>query len=977
MLTLERGGPGGPTSAGGLGDWRRTRRWRRRDPWAGTFDVIAVVAVLVLVTLGILNLVAMGEPDLALRQVIPVVIGLAVLGLLWNRQANLLRGVGYACYAAGVGLLLLVMVIGAEANGATRWLVVGTFTVQPSELVKIGILLVLAAVLGSGLPLWQRFGLALVLAGLPIVMIALQPDLSTATLLVGLTAAMLVFGRVPARYLMPIFAAAAVIAPLAIRLLRPYQLERVSSFVAGSSAGPDSGWAVRQARIAVARGGLFGDVRDPLHQMFAQYLPERDTDLALASLMAHWGVFAGVAAVLAATILVWRLALAARVARNRYAAMVCAGLAVLLGIEVVVSLGGNLGLLPLAGVPFPLLSYGGSAAVAHLSALGLVLGLRRDGARRRLWRRPRGDNPGPRLTRFAAVGVSAMLLLFGFFGWREQVTKGESLRIAGLDQATRCVTIPAPRGAITDRHGTPLSTNVDAAKVVAIPALLRTDPGEVDRLAAAAGQPAGPLRAAVANAKPTDISVPVADVDITTGNRIVAADIPGAVVVPTPRRLYPTGPLLAPILGFVGVGTPAEVRRWPDLTSGEFAGRAGIEAQYDSVLRGVDGQQCVYVDPMGVPVAMGPRHAPIPGTNLALSIDLGLQQKLQSSLAGLGTGQAVTAAVAMDPRNGQILAMASMPSYDNNIYGPPVNSAALRAASQDKGSPLGEHATQVDVPPGSTFKLVVATAGVVDPVIPADRVIPTGGSFSLGDHTFNNWRSFGPQSLVQAIAWSNDVYFYKLAWTLGAGPVIDTARALGVGRPTGIDLPGESAGYLGAPDTVHEIGAEWYPGSTVILGIGQGYLTVTPLQNARWTAAVATGKLVTPHLGLASGTIDGSQVALPAPAATPLPFAHLLGPVREGMRAAVTDGTASALRDVPALVGAKTGTAEDPAVSGGGDDHWMTAAAPLDDPQIVVTALVQGTSVGESGTGIVVNAAMLHFFAHRAEILATPPAQQP
>src|SRR6187431_1399127 len=135
--------------------------------------------------------------------------------------------------------------------------------------------------------------------------------------------------------------------------------------------------------------------------------------------------------------------------------------------------------------------------------------------------------------------------------------------------------------------------------------------------------------------------------------------------------------------------------------------------------------------------------------------------------------------------------------------------------------------------------------------------------------------------LVQSIAWSNDVYFYKLAAAMGPDPIIDVARKLGVGAPTGIDLPGESGGYLGTPETV---GRSWYAGSTVILGIGQGYLQVTPLQNARWTAAVATGHLVTPRLGLAVGTGDGADTALPVPAGTPLPFAGELGPVRDGMR---------------------------------------------------------------------------------------------
>lgn len=972
MLTLEHGGPRGP--GGGGGGPRQPKRWRRPNPWGGVFDLLAVAAVVVLVTLGVLNLYAIGEPDLAVRQMASAVAGLVLLVAFWNWRGRLLTVLGWCCYGLAVFFLLMVLMIGVEAGGATRWLSLGWFTFQPSELANIGVLLVLAAVLGSGLAAWRRFVLALVLAAVPILLVAFQPDLSTATLLVMLSAAMLILGRVPGRLLLPVFGAAVVLAPLAVRMLRPYQIERVSSFLAGSESGSRGSWSVLQAQIALAQGGLFGTVRDPMHHLFAQYVPERHTDLALASLVQQWGLGAGVAAVLAAVLLVWRLALAARVARTRQAALVAAGLAVLFGVQVVVFVGGNLGLLPLAGAPFPLLSYGGSTAVANLAALGIVLGVRHDGARRRLWAAPRWLNPSPRLIRFVAFGLTAALVVFASLGWRLLVEQGDSLRLRGVDQATRCIPIPAPRGIITDRHGAALSSNVVVDQVVAVPELLRRNPGDVTRLAALTGRPAAALSRAVATARDTQLSIPVAELPVEAGRRVAAAGIAGVVVVSQQRRFYPTGPLLAPTLGFVGVATPSEVSRWPDLRPGELVGRAGIEAQYDSVLRGMDGQQCVWVNPVGVPVGMAAHRDPVPGANLALSVDLGLQRQLDGALQSAAGGERMSAAVAMDPRTGQILAMSSRPSYDNNVYGPPVDAAALRAVSAGSGAPLVEHVTRTAVPPGSTFKLVTATAGLLNSVIRPDEVVPTGGSFTLGDHTFNNWRSFGPQNLTEALAWSNNVYFYKLAWALGPERLIAVARALGVGLRTGIDLPGETPGLLGTPESVAAAGGRWYPGSTVILGIGQGYLTVTPLQDARWTAAVSTGRLVTPHLGLSTGT--GTQVALPVAAPIRLPFAAQLGAVRDGMRAAVQEGTAGALRNVGVAVGAKTGTAQDPAVPGGGYDHWMTAAAPLDDPQIVVTALVQGGASG-SGAGATVDAAMRHFFAHQGEILATPPAQRP
>jgi cell division protein FtsI/penicillin-binding protein 2 len=231
--------------------------------------------------------------------------------------------------------------------------------------------------------------------------------------------------------------------------------------------------------------------------------------------------------------------------------------------------------------------------------------------------------------------------------------------------------------------------------------------------------------------------------------------------------------------------------------------------------------------------------------------------------------------------------------------------------------------------------------------------------------------------LVQSIAMSNDVFFYRLAVALGPDAILGTAQALGVGQRTGIDLPGESPGYLGTPESVRAKGGAWYGGSTVILGIGQGELQVTPMQNARWAAAVATGHLVTPRLGLAVGTDGGPATALPAPPATPLPFAAALQPVRDGMRAAVTGGTAVWLAGLPVAAGAKTGTAQDGSLPDGSYDTWISAVAPVDDPEVVMTAMTQGPGTGaNSATGVVADG-LGYYLAHRSDVLATAPVQSP
>ena len=735
------------------------------------------------------------------------------------------------------------------------------------------------------------------------------------------------------------------------------------------------------------RGRCSAGPTTPCGSCAREYLPERETDLALASLVGQWGLVAGAAAVLAAIVLVWRLALASRAPRTAVGALVGGGLAILLGIETVVSAGGNLGLLPLAGVPFPLLSYGGTALVVHLAAIGVVLAVRRDGARRRLWALPRWRNPRPRLIRLTALGLSALLVSFGLYGWRLQSTQGAALLLAGQEQMTRCFRLPAPRGSITDRHDTPLAVNaVDVGpgvdQVLVVPALLRARSVDIDRLADLVGRSHEDLRMEIGSAAGPTLSLPVAEVQRGTADAVSGAGIAGVFVVPDPRRFYPAGPLLGTVLGFTGVATPDDVARWPDLPPGAVVGRAGLEQQYDAVLRGVDGQQCLYVDPRGVPVALGGRVDPRRGTDVRLSIDLGLQRQLDASLAAAVRAQPrprgrIGAAVALDPRSGQVLAMASTPSFDNNIYGPPLDRAALKDMADAPGSPMLEHVTQAVAPPGSTFKLVVAAANQAHPVFPPRRAIPTGADFTYGGHTFGNWKPMGPMNMVQSIAMSNDVYFYKLAVALGPEAMIDTARALGVGQRTGIDLPAESAGYLGSPDSVRADGGTWFGGSTVILGIGQGYLQVTPLQNARWTAAVATGNLVTPRLGLAVGKSGGTYTALPPPVATPVPFADALGPIRDGMRSAVTGGTATQLADLPVTAGAKTGTAQDGGLPDGSYDNWMTAAAPHDDPEIVVTALVQGPGTGGNSAKSVVSDGLRHYLEHRADVLATGPVQTP
>ena len=191
-----------------------------------------------------------------------------------------------------------------------------------------------------------------------------------------------------------------------------------------------------------------------------------------------------------------------------------------------------------------------------------------------------------------------------------------------------------------------------------------------------------------------------------------------------------------------------------------------------------------------------------------------------------------------------------------------------------------------------------------------------------------------------------------------------------MGRASGIDLPGEATGFLGTPTSVGEIGSTWYPGSTLLMGIGQGTVTATPIQVARWTVGVGTGAMVTPQL--AAGYDAGTVVPVDTEQPRRLPFADLLGPVRAGMRASATVGTGGQLADLPVTAGTKTGTAEDPSAPGKGLDAWFSAVAPFENPEIVVTAMVRGGGFGSATSGPVVKAILARYFG--APVPAAPAA---
>ncbi|NLE82306.1 MAG: FtsW/RodA/SpoVE family cell cycle protein [Rhodococcus sp.] len=938
-------------------------RKRESDPWL-------VGAAIVLVLLGLLNLISTGMTSNAVRHALFGVVGLGVMYAVSRLRLSDLRRFGWVVLAVSTVMLAAVLVTGVAVKGAQRWLDLGLFTIQPSELAKLGLVLVPASLLAAGYTL-GRLVTVLAVTSVPVALVAMQPDLSTAAVLAAIAVLMLILARVPLLPLLPLFAAGLASLPLAVLFLHPYQLERIHVFLSSDADEQGSGWAELQADIAIGSGGLRGMAGDPLYDIRAEYLPESEHDLAFASIVYGWGLFAGLAVVVAVLVIVWRAAIAARTARTREAALVAVGIAALFGVHGVVAVGASLSVLPHGGMPIPLFSYGGTAALIGFVEIGLVLAIRRDGVARPLWapasrrrRQPRGISAG-------ALIVTASLVAMSVFTWQLQKDRGDELRALSDQQMMRCIRLPAERGAIVDRHGVPLAVN-EAEYTVAVVSLLfdGNRAGNRDELAGLLGTTPDDM-AEMLRGSDGELQVVVGKATPDQVRHIMAADIPGVLIYPSGKRHYPHRAMVGTVLGHVGVADPDDMKTWPHLALGSRVGKAGLEKQYDALLRGSDGKQCVYVDSGGRPVAPGDRVDPIRGHDLRLHLDFGLQELATNALtdAVRTSGGDVGAAIVMDVRTGAVLTMASVPGFDNNIYGPPVDVVALSAQLDAPGpGPLLNHVTQTAAPPGSTFKIVTAAANAEFGVLSPDVKLAGGASYTYGGHTFGNWKPMGPNNLVGALQWSDNVYFYQLADLIGPERIAATAAQLGVGQPSGIDLPSEVEGFLGTPDTVAEIGGTWYPGSTLLMGIGQGTVTATPIQLARWTSGISTGAMVTPQLAAGYGA---DVTPIPTDAPIPLPFADRLDPVRAGMLASGTAGTGGQLASLPVPVGTKTGTAEDPSAPGEGLNAWFSAVAPFDSPEIVVSVLVRGGGFGSATAGPVVKPILERYLAERPSLTRT------
>ncbi len=313
------------------------------------------------------------------------------------------------------------------------------------------------------------------------------------------------------------------------------------------------------------------------------------------------------------------------------------------------------------------------------------------------------------------------------------------------------------------------------------------------------------------------------------------------------RRFYRHGTQTAHVVGYLGEANERALNQRSDLHAGDLVGVKGVEQTYDSILRGVDGRRVVVVDSRGKFVHEELRQPSHPGANLELTLDLELQQEAERFFA-----DKVGSAVALDPRNGEILAMVSAPSFNPNVFARRIEHSDWRAIVDAPHQPLQNRAMQNTYPPGSVFKIVTAIAALEQGTVHPNDAVSCSGATRVFNHTFRCWKrgGHGRVDLRRAIAQSCDVYFYHLGARLTIDPIASWSKRLGLGEVTGLDLVGEKAGLV--PDrewSLRQRGTMWFPGETVSVSIGQGPLLVTPLQVAVMMATVANGgHVVQPHL---------------------------------------------------------------------------------------------------------------------------------
>ena len=542
-----------------------------------------------------------------------------------------------------------------------------------------------------------------------------------------------------------------------------------------------------------------------------------------------------------------------------------------------------------------------------------------------------------------SLGFVALVLRL----WYLQIAIGEQLLAQSESNRKRFIRLFAPRGMIVDRAGRTLAMNRPEFVVSVIPAEVGSDDSVLRRLSQVLEMPLEDILQVVGNTRqrarrlyPVPLATGVS-LDLVTRIEENRLWLPGVDVSPQPVRWYPDGKLASHLLGMLGEVDAKELPtlRRAGVSPGEYVGKMGVERAQEVWLHGKAGGKWVEVDARGRQRREIEQVPAEQGATVMLTVDKRLQRAAEEAF-----GNRVGAVVALDPRTGEVLLLASFPRFDPNAFARGVKPNVWREVANNPLYPLQNRAIGSRYPPGSTFKIVTAAAGLRSGAITPHTSFYCPGALQLGRWRFRCHRLHGTTGFVKAIGASCDVYFYQVGLRAGIRTLAEMAHAFGLGETTGIDLAGESRGNIPTPEWKKERYKEgWYDGDTVNASIGQGFVQTTPLQMALVAAAVANrGTLMKPFVVKRIIPPNGTPIDTPPTVWKQISLApdHWRW-IAEGMRAAVAgaSGTAHAANLPGIPVAGKTGTAEDPPRRR--PHAWFICYAPMDNPRIALAVIVE------------------------------------
>jgi penicillin-binding protein 2 len=530
--------------------------------------------------------------------------------------------------------------------------------------------------------------------------------------------------------------------------------------------------------------------------------------------------------------------------------------------------------------------------------------------------------------RFVAFGIAIIIAVtgLGLRLFQLQVAEGSYLEAIAEQQLSSTRPIPVARGLMYDRKGRLLVENVPTFVLRILPAELPFEQRRevLDRIAVLTDMPTRRIIERLdAHTGSQFELIRIADVE-TRAARVIAEDpeaFPGVRVDLEARRNYPQGELMSHVLGWTGRISGPEYQRlrddgyWPE----DLVGKAGLEATYEDVLRGTYGLEEVDLDRQGHEVhAPNVHQEPLAGNSLGLTIDTRVQKNAEKALewamniVGIERGTFL----AMNPQNGEILAMVSLPSYDNNDFAQGIAMADYRKLLKDPAKPMLNVAINEQYPPGSTYKLVTGTGALQDGKISPSTTVRTEPFIEIGEWKYWDWNreGWGPLNIFGGFGHSSDTFFYKLSGMLGIDRLAYFAHQFGFGKPTGIDLPGEAAGIVPTQEWKQRtLNEKYFTGELYQAGIGQGYNTSTPIQVLNAYAALANGgTLYKPQLVRKILDPDGRLVERVQPEVIRQLDVDrsVLRTMRAAARRVVTIRHTYNLVDLPIVVAGKSGTAE-------------------------------------------------------------------